>query len=460
MEQNVRCLFKYLALVARGIGVFPFIIVFSYIYSKQYNEALFAIHLIGLIIVIVIGYMQVSFHAYLEQRLERKKWLERMIVGIFYMLEVGVIVNGVWNYLQTNTIMKFITCIIYIVMFIMSVQAYEQHYTRVLTIELIVIISFCYVIAMLLSKHSILGIMYLFTVATYIFLNNQQNLEQLSQSTKENTPMFKSIRKDNMKWVSLVMGFILIVYPCRFFIADILCWIWQRILSVMGLILYIIITVLSLLSSGESTTEGEASEVGIGYLEPVETNEWLDVIFWVLVVIISIYVCIKRRKEIMAAIYSRWIKIKDFCMRVYALLFGKKQNSDEMEEYYEDMIEEISVPIIIKQRKTQKMTQKRWAKQVKKYLKSASEGNQYREGYKLLLQGINMIGIEIQKVYTPREIMKQMEKIMGMPSIEVETRCYEGVRYGEEEATIQEVDELKEILRKLTEIKVEKVDLS
>ena len=156
MEQSLRRVFKYLALVARGIGLFPFFIIFSYIYSKQYDEALFGAQLVGLIIAVVVGYMQVRIHAYLEEKLQEKLWLERMIIGILYSLEIGMMVYIVWNYYVTDMIMRLFTCVVYLILYSMSVKAYEQHYTRVLAIEMIVFISFCYVIAMVLGKYSVI----------------------------------------------------------------------------------------------------------------------------------------------------------------------------------------------------------------------------------------------------------------------------------------------------------------
>lgn len=444
--------FKWLALLARGIGGFPFFIVLSYLYSKQYSESLFSIQLIGLMIVIAIGYIQVNFHGFLEQKLSTRIALRHIIVGSLYILIVGLMINGIWKYFQSDTITKWLTCVIYIVFYGMSIKAYGEHYTRILSIEIIVIISFCYVIAGLLSKQSILGIMYLFVIGAYIFLNNQQKLEGLLRSTQENTPMFKNIRRDNMKKVSLVMGCILIVYPFRLYIASMIWWIWQKALSIISFIAYIIVMLLSLLNSNETITEGAAANSGMGYMEEAEKNEWLDVLFWVLIWTIAIYVCIKRRKEIIQAIRNTWRKIQRLIGIVYQLLFGKKQAVTVTEEYYKDTIEEMDEVNLIPIEQSQMLTKKRWIRQVKKYLKSPSEIDQYREGYKLLLQGIKIKGIEIEKAHTPREIMALTKKSIGIPAIEVETKYYEEVRYGEQIATLKGIEELKQILKELIEV--------
>lgn len=449
MEQMFNRYFKSLALLARGIGLFPFFIIFSYLYSKQYNEALFSVQLVGLLAVIMMGYIQVEFQAYLQERLEGKVWLERIIMGTLYILEVGLIINGILNYFQADTIMKIITVVIYIVLYGMSIRAYEQHYTRIMTIELIVIISVCYIIAMALSKYSPLGIMYLLVIASYIFLNNQQRLEQLLRSTQENTPMFKNIRRDNMKWVILIMGAILIVYPARKYIENILWWLWQKILSVILFIAYIIVKILSLLGSDETKTEGAAEQGGMGYMPPPEKNEWLDMIFWILVISVTIYVCIKKRKVIFKVIGKTFSKIQAIIVKGYQFLFSKKQKDSVYETYYEDTIEELSEIDMMQIQGIEKTTKKKWIKQVKKYLKSASEMSQYREGYKLLLQGLHIKGIEIQGSYTPREIMESASHMEDIPSIEAETQQYEAVRYDEQLANIESIDILKQTLQEM-----------
>ncbi|MBP3887664.1 MAG: hypothetical protein J6F30_08450 [Cellulosilyticum sp.] len=449
MEQKLKQRFKYLALLARGIGVFPFLIVFSYIYSKQYNKDLFGIQLGALIGVVILGYIQINIHAWLERKLRNKLWIERMIIGLLYILEIGLIIYGIWGYLHTDGPMKLATSIVYIILYLMSIKAYEQHYTSILSIELIVIISCFYVIAMGLCKYGILGLMYLLVMATFIFLSNQQKLEQLLSSTKENTPMFRNIRSDNMKWVSLVMGCILILYPCRKHIEGILWWTWQQILKIISFIVYIIVSLLALLKSDDVVSEGAANEAGMGNLPPAEYNEWLDIIFWILVISITTYVCIKKRKAIVRILCNKWNRLKVLIGKVCNLLFGEKEKTAIVNEYYEDVIEDMSYMAITQLQKGKNTTKRRWVKQVKKYLKYSSEPKQYREGYKLLLQGVKICGVEIQIAQTPREIMKYIESVEKIPSIESETKDYEMVRYKELEANEEQLEQLKQTLRQL-----------
>ena len=75
--------------------------------------------------------------------------------------------------------------------------------------------------------------------------------------------------------------------------------------------------------------------------------------------------------------------------------------------------------------------------------------SQYREGYKLLLQGLHIKGIEIQGSYTPREIMESASYMEDIPSIEAETQQYEAVRYDEQLANIESIDILKQTLQEM-----------
>jgi len=452
MNLSLRNLFKYLALLARGIGVYPMIILFSYACVNGYNQELFNVQLLGIILAVIGGYLQVSVQSLLEKQLADKKWLVKCIVGLLYIMELLCILQYVNYYIQVETLIRFFICILYITLFGLSIKAYSVHYIDVLNINWLVTISGIYIIAMAMSHYSILGLMYIAIIASYLFLSNQQKLEQLLQSTRENTPMFKRIRRDNMKWVTIVILGIFIAYPCRKQIGYILWWVWCKILVVIKWIGYIILKMLERLLP--ETTEGGGLNMdnSMGGMPEPEANELINFLFWTIIILITIYIIIKNRKAIIEGLKSIIRKVHTLLTRLYHFLFGERIQEEVEERYYEDIIEDLRDGSILKLEKPSIITKRKWHKQVKQYIKSPTEVGQYRMGYKLLLQGIMLKGIEIEHSKTPREIMEEVEQRMGLPNIKEETKYYEDIRYGEKVSKLEEVLQLKEALQVLLEM--------
>lgn len=449
MDPSFRKILKYLALIARGVGLFPLMIIVSYVYRKPYVEDLFWVQLVGTIIVVVMGYAQVCLLPRLQERWAHKKRLAQVIVGILYMIEFFLMIYWCREGLKADGLMKFFTAIIYIALYLLSVAAYEKHYTNVLSMEWMIGISAIYVFAMLLCHYSVLGVIYIVIIGSYLFLNNQFKLEELLRTTKENTPMFKRIRKDNMKWVGIVVGIILMMYPLRKPIWHLLEWCYAKCLIVLGFVIRIILKILALLSPNESPVESMPGESGMGVLSPTETNPWLDVLFWICVVGVTLYVSIRYRKQIINGIKQKIRQIQLLIEKIYKLLFKKENRVVVATKEYEDTIEDLSEWIVKQERKASLITQRKWTRQVKRYIKQSSVEVEYREGYRLLLQGLKLQGIAIKRDTTPREIVELVGEKVTLPSINQETHYYEEIRYNSQVAQLEEIEQLKKLLQAL-----------
>lgn len=450
MKMNYRRLFKYLALVARAIGLFPILIILSYLSFWEYDKSLFWIQLGSTIMIAVLGYFGVCFQSEVTDRFEKKKWLMWLIVVGLYLIEVLCILTGVWNYLPTNMTMKIISSIVYLVLFGLSISAYEHHYTRVLSTEMVILTSSLYLIAMLFSHYSFLGMLYIAVVASYIFLNNQVKLEILLESTQENTPMFQNIRKDNMKRVCLGMGVIFLGYPLRAQIGKILWWIGAKIVALISIIIHLVGSVVSVLIPEPVELEAEKRTVWVQ--EPAETNEWLDRIFWLVLICVIIYIVIRNRKAIIKALINGLLPIKNSWKQLWAFLFGKREKELQDNEFYEDCIEEVNENMLQMSKSIKSISKRNWHKQVKKYIKKANQRELYRNGYQLLLQGVHFSGIVVKPFHTPREVMLEVEQKLRPIVIEEETTTYEKVRYAEKMAEMEELEKLKSMLKVLLEM--------
>lgn len=452
MHANLGRFFKCLALIARGMGLVPVFIILSYLYSKNYVKDLLRIQYAGMIIVVIGGYLQVEFQNAMYNHFKNKKWLFRIIVGSAYLGETVLIIGVSICLLPTDVLMKFISCVTYIIMFGLSIASYDEHYTRTLSSERIVAISAIYIFAMKLCHYSVLGLIYILIIASYLFLNNQYKLEALLERTHENTPMLKKIRQENMKWVCLLMSIFVVGYPLRNELTKGLTWVWDKILALFVLILRVIIWILSFLSPKQGSGEPEAVESGFGEMVPGERNELLDFIFWIMVIGVTAFIIIKKRKAIIEALNNQIQRFQQFFGKAYEFLFGKRKKTVVANGYYEDVIEELSNTAILPIEKTENISKRSWQKQVKKYLKQGQSVEQYRWGYKLLLQGLSLRKINIEKSLTPREIMAIVEAKLQLGSIQSETTAYEHVRYGEEAAKEEELQQLKRLLKELLEL--------
>lgn len=449
MDPSFRKGLKYLALIARGIGFFPLIIVMSYVYQKHYVSDLFIIHLIGTIVVVVMGYMQVSVQLILQEKLGEGSRLAKLMTGVCYVIEFGLILIGCKNGLEADALMCFFTAVIYLALFLLSIGAYEQHYTNVLSIEWIIGVSAIYVLAMFLCGYSILGLMYIAIIGSYLFLNNQYKLEELLHSTKENTPMFKRIRRDNVKWVSLVIGVIFVLYPLRKQIMAGIEWLGAKLWWILSVIGKFILMLLSLFDSEEAPVESVGAEVGVGGMPPAETNPWLDALFWLCVISVTLYVGIRYRNQMIQGLKYKLKQLKEVLRKLHQFLFKKASKIVVETGEYEDTIEDLSEAIIEETKKQGLTSQRKWARQVRKYIKQPSQDVQYREGYRLLIQGIALRGVAIKKDTTPREILQLVKDKNLLPPMTKETICYEKVRYSHQIAKVEEVDELKQVLKTL-----------
>lgn len=445
MNMNYRTVLKHIALMAKVIGIFPVLICLSYVFVTEYDINRLGVDLIGLMTMGYLGYGQMAFRQKSEQMAKGQSWLGHTLVVMGYITCLAIMIVVV-RLGHIGVKQQLLFGGMSILLYILFMNEYLQDYSCILSMEFIVTMTGAYYIAMRLCKFEGLGMMYILVIAASIFINNQLKMDEILQRTKNNTPMIERIRKDNMKWVCLLMSIIFIGYPLRKFFAKVLRDIWYGSLTC---ILYVVKVVISLFPDGEPVDVGSGQASQMGFALEGDKNSIVDIIIW-LIVITTITFCIYKNHElILKSLHEGFKRIQVFLKRICEFLFGRRKGSIITNEDYEDIIEVCSSSISLKIAKRESLNKKKWQRKVKKYLKVARQENQYREGYKLLLEGVSLRGIEIRKANTPREIMQEVEEKLALQSIADETVTYEYIRYGEGMAEQQEIVKMKYVLQDL-----------
>lgn len=439
-------LMKQLGLAARSIGFFPVIILASYAYSRTYDLHLFWIQLAGILGAGCLGCCQAVFRERLQRFSNHRSGLYKVILGISY-IAVCVAFWLLSGYMvPVNALIRVVFFILSLVIWVMNMKDYRLHYSSILSLEMIVVITVIYTVAVVLSKYEILGLLYILIIGTYILIGNQLKIEELLQRTQKNTPLFNHIRRENARRVCLMVSCIFIGYPFKGIIVKGIKWMFMKVVWVL---LTIIIFLISLLPVSEGSGVTSEAVSGMGELPGAERNELLNFILWLVVIGVGILVIYKYRESILASVKDTLRRIKLSFNKVYSFLFGNRQHELINPSDYEEHIEEITKGEIEKAVPKYHNNKRQWKRQVKKYLKQSVEAEQLREGYRLILQGAKLYGTDIKQSYTAREIEKQIERQINLNSLGSRTVAYEEIRYGGCGEQVEQLEQIRETLEQL-----------
>ena len=451
-----RMLFN-LSLIARGVGLFPILIIFPYLYRRQYDSNFLGMYIIGLVAVILLGCLQVRLRITLEDKLDKAVWLAKIIEILGYILEIGGVVLYVKNYLTINLVMQLGTIIYYLIFYMLSITSQGRHYSNIFSNEIMVVSCGLYIIAIALCHNSVLGIICILLIGTDLFISNQVKLENLSIKAGDNTPMYYRIRNENMKRIGIIIGGMIVAYPFRKGFIVALTWLKDKLISVIIGFIQLMMKLTSHASRGKMGSVPIARQ-GNDMLPTAEQGSPLwDIIFYTIFTVVAIKICYEKRKQILGCFINLW----NFAVRLYKrvihflyMLFGKNEKDTLIKrtknEYYEDTFETVKDDFKFHEAKSKMTTKRMWKGKVKKYLKQAPEQAPYRRGYQLLLQGISFKKIQIDGSKTPHEIMNDVKNHLEGLSIEKETKIYEEIRYWEREEKAEEVELLKQLLKVLS----------
>lgn len=438
MNTSSSKLLPHLALWTFFLTVIPILFLVAYIGEINCTLTSFSINAVTLLIGAYLGYFQAKFKYYIL----RKNGLS--IIGKYLLLIVTYLLSFGLPFTYALLIYKdyigLIVCwyILFLIFYGKFYKSYGLHYTEIISWEICIVAAFIDLGAMIAQNYSFISLLFVAVIALYIFLHNQANLDEMLERSRKNTPMITNIRRNNTKWLCLVMSFIFIVYPLRKLIGNILLTIIKVFILLIG---YILNFISSLMPRGDdlATQTRENTDVITQLVGESTTSHLWEVIFWC--IIISLIILL--RKYIIACLLDIIKLIKRLFIKLYGILFGLKEVTKPPNLFYDETIEEVSFTTTL-QSKAPSLNKNRWKKQLKEFLKLPNNEAKYRFGFKLLLEGFKLQGLTFKASHTPKELANLAKDQSHLPSIDSVT--YERIRYGEKSLEKGNLEELENTL--------------
>ena len=216
---------------------------------------------------------------------------------------------------------------------------------------------------MLTGAPSFIPLLFILLIALYLFLNNQSNLDAMLQRSQKNTPMIATIRRNNTRWLCVLMSLILVVYPLRRIIGDFFLMLIKKILLAIGAIISFINSFMP--KGSEFVSEGPVDKSPMFPIGEAPTySNFLEMFLWCLAIVFLF--CLRRYIWLFIMDVVELIqKVISFLSRA---LFGLKDKSIEKNSFYEEKVEELAIPITAPHKKVSKRKVK-WKKQLKHFFK-------------------------------------------------------------------------------------------
>ncbi len=208
---------------------------------------------------------------------------------------------------------------------------------------------------------------------------------------------------------------------------------------------------LGLLPKGESGQEvseqpqEQAGQNGGNMLEPGESSPFWTY-FGIVVAIGGIYLLYYYRHEIYMGLRSAWRTLKAFLQRLF---WGGRQKADRDEnEYYTETDEKVAADETSIGQSLSLSDRRKWRRACRRFAAQTDSPQTLRNGYRLILQGIELQGVPVEASDTTLEICGNAQQ-NGLPTIEKCTSGYNCLRYGELDF---DLNSMADIRAALTEI--------
>ena len=442
MNTSSSKLLPHLALWIFFLSVIPSLFLVAYVGEIPCTPMTFSINALILLIGAYLGYFQAKFKYYILRKKELSIILRYLLLIATYLISFGLPLT--YAILMYKNYIGLIVCwyALFLVFYGKFYKSYGLHYTEIISWEICIVAAFIDLGAMITQGYSFISLLFVAVIVLYIFLHSQAGLDEMLERSQKNTPMVATIRRNNTKWLCLIMSLIFIAYPLRKLIGNILLTIIKVFILVLG---YILNFISNLMPRGEdlATQTRENTNVLTQLVgESTSSNLW-GVIFWCIVIGLIILL----RRYIMACILDTIKLFKKLFIKLYQLLFGLKERTKSPNLLYNETIEEISFTTPL-QNKTSSLNKAKWKKQFKEFLKMPNNEAKYRFGFKLLLEGFKLQGLTIKPSDTPKELTDLAKEQSYLPSID--STNYERIRYGEKSLEHGNLEDLENILGTFT----------
>lgn len=446
-------IYKFINHMVKILGFCPLLIIVSKITGQYYGPKYFMTHCVLGLSIGTIVYMQMLIKNLIQNKMDKTvELLQKIFIACGYIIVTSISIVLLQRFIMGSLQYEILAWLYYAFLFGMVVNDFQKEYFNIISMEQMVVCTVIYTLAICFMKEGGLGIIYILFFGAYIFTKNQRRIEFLLEQTKENTPMAKKIKRDNIIWVCILMSCILIVYPLRERIGKFISWIFTCVIyGVWTIIKGIIDFINGILGVGEVEVARQANIQKFAPGVTAQGEDLWDKIIYSLLIMIMVYIVIKKRQQIKNYFIKLIMRFKEMLSEAIYRLFGRDRNKklSISNKYYVETIENINDEMLQKVKKPKKIAKHKWKRQVKQYLKQLSGTSNYRKGYQLVLQGARLKGIKINSSRTPREILEMMNKELEVEHLVEGTHIYEKVRYDDQMTKKEEIEIIASILQQL-----------
>ncbi len=439
LKYSTSQLWSHISLWIFYLAIIPCLFLASYITQMTYGTTEFLIDLLVLLIGAYLGYLQslIKYKLLMSSRLPIL--LKYLFLTITYCITLGLpLLYVLWIY-GNHVVFLIGWYVLFLIVYVKFYKSYGLNYRQLMAWEICIVAAFIYLGAMFVGASSFIPLLFVLVVALYLFLNNQSTLDALLQRSQKNTPMIATIRRNNTKWLCLIISFILVVYPFRKILGNFVLTLIKNILLVIGAIIRLISQLIPI-GNDELALEVPRKSSPILFSEAAHASiNPLEILLWCLTFIVLF--CLRQQLWEMVMDFLRGLQ--KLILAIYHALFNLSEKTIEKNTLYEETIETFNThmttpPQKVPRRKVQ------LRKQLKQFFKLPNSEMKYRLGFKLLLEGIQLKGIHFSHSHTPREIAQIVKQDANLMTINEET--YERIRYGEKPIEPGNIEDLESIL--------------
>lgn len=270
-----------------------------------------------------------------------------------------------------------------------------------------------------------------------MLIKSEENVEQVFFFRGVEIPeVQKTIRKHNVKAVTILFAGILLLFKLKDILSVILKFIFVLYLKILVFILYIL-SVLYPSGSGQTNANGK---VDLPPNQPSDSNPFLDYLFKAVFIVLLIYIAYKTIPKLIKAI----LKFVSF-IKAWLLKKMKVDNYKYEDEECVDIIE------FTKQTAGRKLIKRKKSNLTTALRKATNPADKIRLMYAIIVNEIKLKGVEIANSDTTGQIAEKITSSRkSYTGIENVTSIYDKVRYGEEIPQDKTVIQMEQAMKSFT----------
>lgn len=292
--------------------------------------------------------------------------------------------------------------------------------------------------------------LYLPFVACFLLLSNQSNLDAMLNQRKITQGMPQKIRRYNL---FLALGMLVLLFLALFFMDSVVWaiqWLGTQIHGAISALLQWLIGDPG--EVGEYTymqDMGEAAQQGMGALPQGKTWPIWDVLFYLVIPAVVVFVFVWYRDQIWYAIREAAYRVGSWLLSlVVRLSRSGRQTTEDNVEYVDEYLD------LVPPQQREKTAENRWKnkRQFARYLKNIKDPVAYtRACYRYVLSYFTSLGRKLEPSDTPRELGEKISSQWNQAQVQQITQRYEEVRYAQAVPSKEECDQYREDCLSLTQ---------